>query len=296
MGSKRPINLRDQLITDARYGRITPQEAEARAKEAGLPPFEREPEFTAFDPMRQSRWSMVMAVAWIAWRDLQLVAEQGAEFRSQSTVWRYQVWNEPVDDGQRFETREGWFLESWHEATVIRLTIVDAYMRHLGRMPSAEFTPAKAEEELWRALADDRLKAEGFDRTGMLVEIPSREWEHLKLFEDGKRDVLRYDALDREEPFKNVRFRRIDLLRLWAPPSAKASSEVRCRRWLADLMRESPERPKSKSKFKAEALKKFRPISARQFLKAWDAAIEETRAFDWKKVGRPPKKSNHRTS
>lgn len=295
--SKRSSNLREEILADALYGRITPEQAEARASEADLPPFERQPEFDAFDPMKKSRWSIVMAIAWVAWRDPQLVMEQGAEFRSQSTIWRFREWNEPVEGGQDFAQRAGWFLETWHEATAMRIAVVDARMRHLGQLPpTVEFTPTQAEEELWRALSDDRLKGEGFDRNGTLVEIPAREWEHLKLFEDGKRDVLRYDALNREEPFKDVRFRRIDLVRLWPASSPKANSEIQCRYWLASLMRESPERPKPKKEFQTEALKKFNPMSARQFVRAWDAAMEETKAFGWKKVGRPRAISNHRTN
>jgi hypothetical protein len=49
----------------------------------------------------------------------------------------------------------------------------------------------------------------------MAKHIPQREWSYLKLFEDGKRDVLRYDVLDRTEPFTDVKFKRDDLLRLW---------------------------------------------------------------------------------
>jgi hypothetical protein len=451
--SKRAGSLRDELITKARYGKITPEEAEAQAKTAGLPPFASQPEFTEFDPMKESRWTLVMAIAWIAWRDPQLVMEQGAEFRTRSTLWQFREWNEPVQNGQAFATRAGWFLETWHEATAVRLTFIEAWMRANEELPSsARLTPREAEKELWRALAEEKLGAEGFDSSGHLVDIPAREWIHLKLFEDGKKDVLRYDALDRREPYTKVRFRREDIVRLWPryvtidpedldlgpiedvhfepmstaashvplsaavcwiitrggveaasardqqawktavgellprisdgtieiigrdqdgvssplPPSAFASirvpspvnlsveyiladapihirchflgdeeaweatyndqfftakasqprwthlqvrrqhvlrlwpkpdsksrSEVSCRRWLAELMRESPERPKPKADFLKEAKRKFRPMSNRQFYKAWDSAIEETQAFGWKVAGRPRRKSNH---
>jgi hypothetical protein len=208
--------LRDELITDARYGKITPQEAEAEARAAGLSPFETQPEAAAFDPMAESRWPIVMAIAWIAWRDAQLVMEQGTEFRSLCSHWIFQEWNEPAQDGQSFAKRQGWFLEPWHSSTAVRLSMSDAYLRSSGQLPeSARFTPRQAESELWRALSEERLAAEGFDRSGVLIEIPSREWTHLKLFEEGEQDVFKYDALDRDEPYTKVRFRREDLIRLW---------------------------------------------------------------------------------
>jgi hypothetical protein len=54
---------RDELISLARYGKITPAEAEAIAAAEGLPPFEQQPELPAFDPMIEPRWSIVMAVS-----------------------------------------------------------------------------------------------------------------------------------------------------------------------------------------------------------------------------------------
>ena len=76
--SRSDNGLRNKILTEACYGKIDPEQAEARAAAAELEPFEQSPEFTAFDPMAQSRWPMVMAIAWIAWRACQLVMEQGA--------------------------------------------------------------------------------------------------------------------------------------------------------------------------------------------------------------------------
>jgi hypothetical protein len=449
--SKSLNELRDKLITEARYGKITPQEAEAQAKAAGLAPFETQPELAAFDLMAESRWPIVMAIAWIAWRDPHLVMEQGSEFRSLCTHWIFREWNEPVQNGQSFAKRAGWFLERWPAPTAVGLTFLDAALRSRGELPtSARLTPSQAEQELWRALSEERLTAEGFDRSGALIEIPAREWTHLKLFEERERDVVKYDALDRDEPYKKVRFRREDMvsqwpryvtvdiasldlgaiadlhlepmstkashvplsvalcwvitgggvanvpirdeeawrsgvgrlmptisegrveiigrgddqvsrplhpiafasihvpspssladifaesaayigchlfegenewkngfndqffaadssrprwthlqvrrehvLKLWPMPNAKSKSQVDCRRWLVALMRESPDsRPRPKLEFQKEAQTKFRPLSLRQFRRAWEGAIEESAAAGWSKAGRPKAKSN----
>jgi hypothetical protein len=209
-------NRRDELISLARYGKITPQEAEAEAAASGFEPFEQQPELPAFDPMLESRWSIVMAVAWIAWRDLRLVRENCTRFRSQSTYWLFREWNEPVNNGTAFARREGWFLETWSEATTVRLHLLEAILKAKDELPpSRRITVPEAEKALWQALSDGHLAAEALNSERQPVDVPQREWSYLKLFEDGKRDVLRYDALDRQASFTNAKLKRDDLLRLW---------------------------------------------------------------------------------
>ncbi len=226
--SRSQDRLRNKILTEACYGRINPKQAEARAAAAGLERFEQSPGFSAFDPMKQSRWPTVMAVAWIAWRDRRLVMEQGAEFRSRSTHWIFRKWNEPIKSGQRVARREGWFLETLHEATVARLLILDVILRSRSKLPSsAQLTPNQAKKELWQALENEDLKAEAFDKNGELVEIPSREWTRLKLFANGKRDILKYDALDRNEPYTEVLFHREDLISHWpAQPLSDSGRQI----------------------------------------------------------------------
>jgi hypothetical protein len=92
-----------------------------------------------------------------------------------------------------------------------------------------QMTIAEAEKSLWSALSDSRLIAEGLDVNGKPVQIPEREWPYLKLFEEGKRDALKYDVLDRQQPYAQVKLRRDDLLRLWPAsltPSLPAQTEI----------------------------------------------------------------------
>src|SRR5687768_418562 len=98
---------RDDVISLARQGEVTPEQAEAEAKRNNWPPFEQQPALPEFDPMRESRWSMAMAVAWIAWRDLQLVRGQYPDFRTNATHWMHRRWNQPK--GNSFVARAGWF-------------------------------------------------------------------------------------------------------------------------------------------------------------------------------------------
>ena len=216
MGRPRDFSVRDRLITLARFGKITPQQAEAKAAALGLPPFEKQPPVSALDPMREPRWPIVMAVAWIAWRDLDRTRQQSAPFRSECTHWLFQEWNQPVKGGTAFARRAGWFLETWSEPTTVRLSILEKMLQARDELPATkQMSVNDAEQELWRALSEGKLIAEGLDANGKPTDIPTREWPFLELYEDGRRDVLKYDALDRQAPFTRVHLKRDDLMRIW---------------------------------------------------------------------------------
>ena len=72
-------------------------------------------------------------------------------------------------------------------------------------------TIAKAEKELFVALAAGRLVAIAKDGAGKVVEIPQREWPYLHLFEEQERDVLKHHALDATPAFSEIKFWRKDL-------------------------------------------------------------------------------------
>jgi hypothetical protein len=458
--SEECFDRRSEIIRLARYGKISPEEAEAEAASMGWKPFALQAEMPALDPMRESRWTITMAVAWIAWRDLDLVRNNSFKFPGECWHWLFREWNESNNsETDELTPQAGWFLESWSEPTTIRLLILEHGFERRSDLPSTARLPvAEAERELWEALGDERLAAAALDSNGRPVEVPAREWSYLKLFEDGKRDVLKYDAHDRGCPYTGVKLKRDDLLRLWpATPPAQAqptshvvepqmlepvtkpgreglvplcaavhwimtqcgtvrvtlddlrawddaceklvpfivsgeisligtppgdglsehipghalatvkilpplmasisdiclnapshiacsnylgrdnwrqhfndrlykSGQARpawthlqvsksailsrwslptptnqwqqaCRRWLITQMKESSSaRPKPKAAFWAEAKGKFKPISKRQFLRAWDEAIETSGSIAWSRGGRPPQKSNRRSN
>ena len=222
----RSDDARARLISLVRYGKVTPEQAEAEAAARGWPPFAKEPELGAADPLREPRWPIVMAVAWIAWRDPQETRQQSAGFRSECTHWVFCEWNQPVKRGTAFARRAGWFLESWSEPTTVRLALAERFLQAQGKLPATrQMSLADAERELWQALSEGRLVAEGFDENGRPVDIPEREWAYLKLFEERKRDALKYDALDRREPYTRVSLKRDDVLRLWPRTATYQSAD-----------------------------------------------------------------------
>jgi hypothetical protein len=206
--------VRDDLISKARYGKITAEQAEDEAQAAGLAPLASRPPAAEFDPMKESRWTLLQAIAWVAWRDSILVMEQNQEYRSRYTCWFFRPWKEP--DGTSFKVQEGWFLEPLCPSSALYLALQDCRMRAEGDLPaSARFTTREAEAELWKALLADSLKAEGFDKSGSPVEIPARDWAHLKMYEERGQPVLKYKALDVPPAFTEIRFKRADVTSIW---------------------------------------------------------------------------------
>jgi hypothetical protein len=214
-GDNDPDVLRDHLLLRAERGEITKEQAEAEAAAHRLEPFERRPELPRFDPKLKSHWTIVMAVAWIARRDFELVREQDPEFCSECFHWIYRKEKDRADKTAVPAKRGGYFLETMLAPTVSRLALLDAVSRVRGNVPStAVMTIREAQAVLWRASSEGRLIAEGVAADGKVVQIPSREWAHLRLFNGGGRETLRY-VHSRTEPFTAVKLRQSDLLRLW---------------------------------------------------------------------------------
>ena len=236
--------LRDRLLMQALRGEITKEQAEATAAARGFAPFETRPELPQFDPKRRSHWSIVMAVAWIAWRDFELVREQDPEFCSKSIRWSRCTWREPPIDGSdpsagrspgtdRPDRRDGWVLEEPPQPTIDRLVLSKTLKKAKANLPpTAVMTIREAVAALWYASAEGHLSAEGFNAVGAVVEIPSREWAHLRLFREGGRDVLRY-TISGAEPFTAIKFRQSDLLRLWpvAADIQTTNADIGSLRW-----------------------------------------------------------------
>ena len=91
------------------------------------------------------------------------------------------------------------------------------------------------------------LKAEGFNRDGDSVEIPSREWAHLKSFEERDRDVFKIDGLDGYEPYTKVRFPagRSDAHLAQARDEVR-HAEVNCRGWVVGTCANRRSHPEAK--------------------------------------------------
>jgi hypothetical protein len=81
-------NPRDSLIKKVQRGEISRVDAETEAKRVGLPPLERKPNVSSFDPMLEPWWTLPMAMAWIVWRRPQRVVLYWDEYRLKCWTWR----------------------------------------------------------------------------------------------------------------------------------------------------------------------------------------------------------------
>jgi hypothetical protein len=211
-----PDLLRERLLMLAEFGEITGKQADTTAAAHGLEPFERKPEYPRIDPKLKTHWSIMMVVAWIAWRDFELVRKQDPEFCSACFHWKYRKWKDSSDKPAEAIKPGGYFLETRPAPTVRHLTLKDELLRGESNFPStAVMRIREAEAALWQALSEGHLVALGFDANNVVVEIPSREWVYLRLREEGDRDVLSYDGVGQPEPFTGVTLRQSDVLRLW---------------------------------------------------------------------------------
>ena len=177
-----------------------------------------------------------MAVAWIAWRDLEQARQQSAAFRSECTHWIFREWSQPIKRGTAFARRAGWFLESWSEPTTVRLGFLEKILEARGQLPTTRAMSVRdAEQELWRALSEERLMLKGWMRMESRSIFRSAKWSYLKLFEDGNRDFLKYNPLDRGEPYRQVKLKRDDLLTLW-PVQSKSVVRMETEIWIEPEM------------------------------------------------------------
>ena len=166
-----PDLLRDRLLMQAERGEITGMQAEEAAAAHGLEPFERKPELPRFDPKLKSHWSIVMAVAWIAWRDFELVREQDPEFCSACFHWIYRKWKVSLREIAEPVERRGYFLET-SRADGQPPGATGKLLRTEGNVPStAVMRIPEAVAALWQALSEGSLIAQGFDAHGVVVEF-----------------------------------------------------------------------------------------------------------------------------
>jgi hypothetical protein len=71
-----------------------------------------------------------------------------------------------------------------------------------------------------------------------------------------------------------------------AVPPSTSGKEAACRAWLAQIIRDEPDRPRPKEDVWTEALRRFPGLAKRGFDRAWSRAIEDTQATRWRSPGR----------
>jgi hypothetical protein len=274
------LDLRDEILRRAQEGELTPNEAEAEARKARVRPFAEEAPVVNFDPRREVFWTLAMALAWGIWRDPAKVREYWNDYRRQGWVWRPQ--DSPACKGWSLERpKYASLYDVWHDAA---------------RSGEAKCLATEVQDELWKALSSGKIRATGIPGGEARISIPAYEWIDLSPLywvsghEDG---VFAHSGAVRYEV---VRITQKDIVALWPAPSPKAKAGSDCRTFLVEKFAASPSiRLQSKVNLWKEARTKFPGLSERQFNRAREQAIEETKAYPWSGPG-APRKSNRSTN
>lgn len=150
----------------------------------------------------EPRWSFAMAIAWIAWRDLNEVKRYWDVYRRESDA---------EADSQRLmrpEQRNGAYHWIYLDASI---------RSRRGNHPLVHVGEAKL--SLWAALRTDSLLAEGIEpNTGRRVPIPAREFEELNLYHEKGQDRLRFEIglfANWRDAYLKPSLLQKDLRRLW---------------------------------------------------------------------------------
>jgi hypothetical protein len=240
-------SARDELLERARNGEITPREAEAEAGRLGLGPLASHPADDEFDPRATSRWSLSMSLAWILWRDFSEVRQRDNAYRMECWNWQPSYVRLPVDGGTSTKEVRGHIAVQAHPTSSVLFELHGA----VGLMPRGQLSPggspAAAKAELWAALSDARLVAEGIPASGgPRIEVPAREWTDLENVTDGELngEYFRYRHQPHGRAYSDIVWRRDDLVSLWpevsghrvsARPARKAGTNkdaIDFRKWV----------------------------------------------------------------
>ena len=223
---------RDEIIDKVQRGEMSPSEAEALVAGRKLQPLKGEPDPTEFDPMTEPDWTLLMAIAWIAYHSPDDVRKVWNKYREKCWKWSpYLRWRAPSPDGRSFVDYKGHFLEQETNASFLSLCIKDTVSLLRARGPDDDFDVVKhrrvdsVREDLEKALREGTIAATGLP-FGELIRKPivAFEWQDLTMFDanDHQDRVCRKGT---QVAYDAVTLRRDDVLRLWPKPVCKVALE-----------------------------------------------------------------------
>ena len=216
-----PVYVRSDIIGKAQAGELSAVEAEAEAARLGVGPLASKPDADKFDPMAEPFWTMVMAIAWIAWRTPAAVRDSWDHYRAECFDWHFRR-NRVGFDGP---VQDGWFLEQRRPASQLRLQLSDAWRRASGDEAALPLmSVAASEEALAVALQNGCFPAFGLKNGGEeRSQIPADSWLDLKCMNDRNHDYFAPSSsrLTASVRYDDVRVHSGSVTRLWPSPRPK---------------------------------------------------------------------------
>lgn len=283
---------RDDLLGAVADGVLAISEAEDRAKLLGLGPLNPDPDPAEYDPGKEVAWSLLMALAWIAWRDIDRVRDFYPPYLQQLRVWRPSTVTR-VEGSGASRTVSGYVLEPLQRLTGSLLKLTSMATSELSRNAKPVVSVDEAERLLREALADPE--------SGLIAvcngePIPSHAWLHLEICEDKNgRTALR--AKDDGWGVRSYRYegeisiRRLGVQAYWRVLGSTAAGEPKAKKALEDAVKLHRARNEPLPVFArwSETAPKKYSISARGARRAWDAA-----AANYPELSSPKGKSKRR--
>lgn len=220
---------RDDIIDKVQRGEMSPSEAEALVAERKLQPLKWEPDATEFDPMNEPDWTLLMAVAWIAYRSPDYVRKVWDKYREKCCKWSPWRGRAPNPDGRSFVDYKGHFLKQETDASFEQLCLEEIVS--LSRPPVQDddsdvvkrHCVRPAREGLEKALREGTITATGLPLSELIRKpIAAFEWQDLTMF-DSNQDQDRVYREGVQAAYDAVMLRRDDVLRLWPKPVDKVA-------------------------------------------------------------------------
>jgi len=272
-------------------GEIGPDEAEAEASAAGLPPIASEPPASRFDARSKPEWSLAMVLAWIVTRDFDAVRQRDNEFLDRKYELRGTCRLCEQGDLKHKKCAARWTLE--------KARPVNMFTAELSLLNDETIAPKHEDREslilarkgeLWEALCSGKLRARAVDVQGppRVVEIPLLEWPRLQpaIETDPPRDYLCFEYARGIEVYRDITITRVELLKEFPPnPTGaigKRATEADCRNSLQAQIKASPDNPKIK---RGDFVKEWaaKGMTKRQVISIWTTCTAGTA---WAKAGR----------
>jgi hypothetical protein len=213
--------LRDLLFKLALNGVLTPDEAEQRARSAGLPALASRPSAERFDPMELPRRTLAQSVAWLCWGDVQVVREQMPEYWQEWLYWVPCRRSVAINDGAEFLEIDGADLVTAMAPSLTLLAMAEATngdARETDKLMSVK----SARLQLWQALTDGSITAVGQNADADIATIPAHEWSYLQLASDsGGSDYLVFQHDRLRTAYTQVTLARDGITSRWHSPLAQ---------------------------------------------------------------------------
>jgi hypothetical protein len=222
-------NVTGAIVTAAEYGMISSDVADTLADSFGCGPLTHGGDTVEHDPAGKSFWSLPMAAAWIATRDMQAVMSCDDAYLADCLSWRYigPRYMPKGGDPRGFHVPSGHVLRPPRRASLKRFD--------LGDCPEG-FDPERAArsiKSLWDKLANGELIATG-QMNGDRRAIDAALWQDLNTqFESAGSDVEVLVARDPMRPrpvperqWHDVTVKSQNVLKIWPKPTAESESRV----------------------------------------------------------------------